>query len=427
MPDDSIPELGGYDDAALDRAFRSLTADLERAAGSLDGADAVEQFRLEWLGRKHGRLKTVSDAWLKTAPPEARRPLGQRFNRLKERIETLLTDAAAGKHRVATGAAIDVTLPGTRPQLGAEHPILRTWHEAVSIFAALGYSVATGPEVETDYYNFESLNFPPNHPARDTQDTLVVVGQERKPLRDRLLMRTHTSPVQIRTMEQQPPPMRLVIPGKVHRNDAADATHSPIFHQVEGLCVDEGITFADLKGTLDHAMKAFFGSSVKTRFFPSFFPFTEPSADVQISCIFCGGKGCRKCKHSGWIELLGCGMVDPASLRLRARKAARLRPGEDLRLRLRHGRGPHRDDEVRHQRHRPALLRRHAVSGAVRMNILSTWLRAYLARTRATDRQLADDLTLRGIAVEGVFDIAASRTAAARSSKRTSPPTASTP
>jgi phenylalanyl-tRNA synthetase alpha chain len=312
MPEDSIPALGGYDDAALDRAFASLSADLERAAASLDGVDAVEQFRLEWLGRKHGRLKTVSDAWLKTAPPEARRALGQRFNSLKERIETLLTDAAAGKHRVTAGAAIDVTLPGTRPQLGAEHPILRVWHEAVRIFASMGYSVGTGPEVETDYYNFESLNFPPNHPARDTQDTLVVSGQERKPLRDRLLMRTHTSPVQIRTMEQHPPPIRLVIPGKVHRNDAADATHSPIFHQVEGLCVDEGITFADLKGTLDYAMKAFFGSSVKTRFFPSFFPFTEPSADVQISCIFCGGKGCRKCKHSGWIELLGCGMVDPA-------------------------------------------------------------------------------------------------------------------
>jgi phenylalanyl-tRNA synthetase alpha chain len=156
------------------------------------------------------------------------------------------------------------------------------------------------------------LNFPPGHPARDTQDTLVIAQQERKPLRDRLLMRTHTSPVQIHTMEQQPPPLRIVIPGKVHRNDAADATHSPIFHQVEGLCVDTNITFSDLKGTLDHAMKAFFGSSVKTRFFPSFFPFTEPSADVQISCIFCGGRGCRKCKQSGWIELLGCGMVDPA-------------------------------------------------------------------------------------------------------------------
>jgi phenylalanyl-tRNA synthetase alpha chain len=166
--------------------------------------------------------------------------------------------------------------------------------------------------VESDFYNFEALNFPPDHPARDTQDTLVLAGQQAKPSRDRLLMRTHTSPVQIRTMIAEAPPIRIVVPGKVHRNDAADATHSPVFHQVEGLCVDTDITFSDLKGTLDHAMKALFGSGVKTRFFPSFFPFTEPSADVQISCIFCGGNGCRKCKHSGWIELLGCGMVDPA-------------------------------------------------------------------------------------------------------------------
>jgi phenylalanyl-tRNA synthetase alpha chain len=208
--------------------------------------------------------------------------------------------------------AIDITLPGTHRTLGAEHPLIKTMHEMVAVFQRMGYSVGVGPEVETDYYNFESLNFPPGHPARDTQDTLVVASQDRKPLRDRLLMRTHTSPVQIRTMEQQPPPVRIVIPGKVHRNDAADATHSPIFHQIEGLCVDTNITFSDLKGTLDHAMKEFFGSSVKTRFFPSFFPFTEPSADVQISCPFCGGKGCRKCKYSGWIELLGCGMVDPA-------------------------------------------------------------------------------------------------------------------
>jgi len=177
-----------------------------------------------------------------------------------------------------------------------------------------------GPEVETDFYNFESMNFPPGHTARDTQDTLVVANQERRPLRDRLLLRTHTSPVQMRTMERQPPPVRIVIPGKVHRNDAADATHSPIFHQVEGLCVDTNITFSDLKGTLDHAMKALFGSAVKTRFFPSFFPFTEPSADVQISCIFCGGKGCKKCKQSGWIELLGCGMVDPGVFAFAAEK-----------------------------------------------------------------------------------------------------------
>ncbi len=247
-----------------------------------------------------------------------------RFNTLKSAIEPRC-DPDQLKAFAPVTDAIDITLPGTRRALGAEHPLVRTMHEIVSVFAAMGYSVGLGPEVETDYYNFESLNFAPGHPARDTQDTLVVANQERKPLRDRLLMRTHTSPVQIHTMEQQPPPLRIVIPGKVHRNDAADATHSPIFHQVEGLCVDTNITFSDLKGTLDHAMKAFFGSNVKTRFFPSFFPFTEPSADVQISCIFCGGRGCRKCKQSGWIELLGCGMVDPAVFAF----AARVQPAYD--------------------------------------------------------------------------------------------------
>ncbi|HVH87216.1 MAG TPA: phenylalanine--tRNA ligase subunit alpha, partial [Terriglobales bacterium] len=168
-----------------------------------------------------------------------------------------------------------------------------------------------------DYYNFESLNFPPNHPARDTQDTLIIADQQNKPLRDRLLMRTHTSPVQIRVMEKQPPPVRVVVPGKVHRADTADATHSPIFHQVEGLAVDTNITFCDLKGTLDQWAKTMFGSSVTTRFYPSFFPFTEPSADMQISCFKCGGSGrldgqrCGLCKASGWIEILGSGMVDP--------------------------------------------------------------------------------------------------------------------
>jgi phenylalanyl-tRNA synthetase alpha chain len=202
-------------------------------------------------------------------------------------------------------------------------------HEIVSVFHHLGYSTNLGPQVESDFYNFEALNFPPNHPARDTQDTLVIANQQSRPSRDRLLMRTHTSPVQIRTMITQAPPIRIVIPGKVHRNDAADATHSPIFHQVEGLCVDTNITFSDLKGTLDHAMKALFGSDVKTRFFPSFFPFTEPSADVQISCIFCGGKGCRKCKHSGWIELLGCGMVDPAVFAAVTEERRKINPAAD--------------------------------------------------------------------------------------------------
>jgi phenylalanyl-tRNA synthetase alpha chain len=314
MSQEQIPQLRGFDEAALEEAFDSLAMQVSGSAKDLATPQAVEQFRLEWLGRKQGRLKLVSEAWLKSAPPEAKRQIGQRFNTLKQQVEELLANAGAtGPDNASlTAEAIDISLPGTRTLLGAEHPILRTMNEIVSVFQGMGYSVGVGPEVETDYYNFESLNFPPNHPARDTQDTLVVANQEKRPLRDRLLMRTHTSPVQIRTMEQQPPPVRIVIPGKVHRNDASDATHSPIFHQVEGLCVGANVTFSDLKGTLDHAMKAFFGSAVKTRFFPSFFPFTEPSADVQISCIFCGGKGCRKCKHSGWIELLGCGMVDPA-------------------------------------------------------------------------------------------------------------------
>ncbi len=306
----------------LNLYFAELEHEARQAASTLSTPEAMEEFRLAWLGRKQGKLKQLSDSLLKSAPPEARREIGQRFNALKSVVESLLEEAAgAGPSDAALAAeAIDITLPGTRRLLGAEHPITRTMNEIVQVFAALGYSVGVGPEVETDFYNFESMNFPPGHPARDTQDTLVIANQERRPLRDRLLLRTHTSPVQMRTMERQPPPVRIVIPGKVHRNDAADATHSPVFHQVEGLCVDTNITFSDLKGTLDYAMKALFGSSVKTRFFPSFFPFTEPSADVQISCIFCGGKGCRKCKHSGWIELLGCGMVDPSVFAFAAEK-----------------------------------------------------------------------------------------------------------
>ena len=296
--------------------MEEAAAEVRREAAALRGPEAAEQFRLRWLGRKQGRLKQLSEEWLRAAPPEQKRAVGQRFNELKAVVEEALAGLEArGSSSALLGEAVDITLPGVAPRLGAEHPLIRTMHEMTAVFERMGYSVAQGPEVETDFYNFEALNFPPGHPARDTQDTLVVAGQERKPARERLLMRTHTSPVQIRTMEAQPPPVRVVIPGKVHRNDAADATHSPVFHQIEGLCVDTDITFADLKGTLDHAMREFFGPQVKTRFFPSFFPFTEPSADVQISCPFCGGKGCRKCKHSGWIELLGCGMVHPEVFR----------------------------------------------------------------------------------------------------------------
>ena len=307
---DAIPALAGYDEPALDVQFAALLTQVQAEAAALSTPEARDAFHLRWLGRKQGRLKLISDAWLKTAPADARKALGLRFNQLKQAIEAALAAPTATASRPA--AAVDITLPGEIRQPGTAHPLVKTMHEIVRVFHQLGYTTALGPQVETDFYNFEALNFPPNHPARDTQDTLLVAGQESRPRRDRLLMRTHTSPVQIRSMIAQTPPVRIVVPGKVHRNDAADATHSPVFHQVEGLAVGRGITFSDLKGTLDHAMKALFGSGVKTRFFPSFFPFTEPSADVQISCIFCGGKGCRKCKHSGWIELLGCGMVDPA-------------------------------------------------------------------------------------------------------------------
>src|ERR1700756_5555723 len=310
----SVPKLDDFSPAALDSAVAALIAAAETESSAVTNDADCKNFRDRWMARKNGILTQVNDLWLKAAPKEAKKDVGARVNALKNRVEEIV---AATEQRISAGPSlaserIDVTLPGIRRPIGAEHPIIRPKNEIVRIFQRMGYSVAEGPEIETDYYNFESLNFPPNHPARDTQDTIFIAGQERKAQRDRLLMRTHTSPVQIRTMERVPPPVRSVIPGKVHRNDALDATHSPVFHQVEGLCVDTNITFSDLKGTLDHAMKAFFGSSVKTRFFPSFFPFTEPSPDVPISCIFCGGKGCRKCKHPGWIELLGCGMVDPS-------------------------------------------------------------------------------------------------------------------
>lgn len=318
----AVPKLKDFSGAALDEAVKDLLSAVVREAEEVKSEAEWKIFRDRWMARANGFLTQVNTLWLKAAPKEAKRDVGKRVNELKKLVDETIAAALESMQSVATvsrldAERLDVTLPGNRRPLGAEHPVIKTMNEIVGVFRNLGYSVEEGPEIETDYYNFEALNFPPNHPARDTQDTLFIANQESKPQRDRLLLRTHTSPVQIRTMEKMKPPVRVVCPGKVHRNDALDATHSPIFHQVEGLAVDTNITFCDLKGTLDHAMKALFGSSVKTRFYPSFFPFTEPSADVQISCIFCGGKGyrdggpCRNCKASGWIELLGCGMVDP--------------------------------------------------------------------------------------------------------------------
>jgi phenylalanyl-tRNA synthetase alpha chain len=318
----TVPKLTDFSDATLVAAVDECIQACQAEADVVQTETGSKALRDRWLGRKAGILTQINEQWLRAAPKDAKRNVGVNVNELRLQIEIRVTGAERSvsdqsKPRSLDSGRIDITLPGIRRPLGAEHPVIKTMNEIVGVFRNLGYSVEEGPEIETDYYNFEALNFPPNHPARDTQDTLFIANQESKPPRDRLLLRTHTSPVQIRTMEKMKPPVRVVCPGKVHRNDAPDATHSPIFHQVEGLAVDTNITFCDLKGTLDYAMKALFGSSVKTRFYPSFFPFTEPSADVQISCIFCGGRGyrdggpCRNCKASGWIELLGCGMVDP--------------------------------------------------------------------------------------------------------------------
>ena len=318
----TLPKLTDYSAAALESAADGLKSALREESRAVTDESQFKAFRDRWMARKSGVLSQLNDEWLKAAPRDSKRAVGQRVNEIKVHVEDVVAKAEHLRHELATASslasgAVDITLPGIRRAIGAEHPVLRTSREIVAVFQKLGYSVADGPVIETDYYNFEALNFPPNHPARDTQDTLFIAGQQAKPLRERLLLRTHTSPVQIRTMEKMRPPIRIVIPGTVHRNDPPDASHSPMFHQIEGLAVDTNITFGDLKGTLDHAMKEFFGSSVKTSFRPSFFPFTEPSAEMFVSCFICGGSGrrganpCRPCKQTGWIEILGCGMVDP--------------------------------------------------------------------------------------------------------------------
>jgi phenylalanyl-tRNA synthetase alpha chain len=335
----TVLKLTDYSAPALTLAAEQCVDACKLEASAVHTEAELKAFRDRWLARKNGILTQINDLWLKGAPKEAKRDVGRHVNELKACIEPEVENtatrlrnqvveiehpgievptAALERYRLEKAERVDITLPGVRRPIGAEHPVIKTMHEIVGVFQKLGYSVAEGPVVETDYYNFEALNFPPNHPARDTQDTLFIAGQQSKPQRERLLLRTHTSPVQIRTMEKMRPPLRIIIPGTVHRNDPPDASHSPMFHQIEGLAVDTNITFGDLKGTLDHAMKALFGSSVKTHFRPSFFPFTEPSAELYVTCFICGGSGkreanapCRPCKQTGWIEVLGCGMVDP--------------------------------------------------------------------------------------------------------------------
>jgi phenylalanyl-tRNA synthetase alpha chain len=287
----------------LEQARQEFLAALAEA-----GSDParVEAVRVRFAGRRSGMLRDLEEA-LKSLPREEKPAYGKALNDLKKLIEESLTAAQraaedTGKRR----EAVDVTLPGRMPVVGAYHPVTLVRREIEEIFLRMGYSVADGPEAEDDWHNFEALNFPPDHPARDSQDTFFLKGG--------LLLRTHTSPVQIRTMEETPPPIRVIIPGRVYRCDL-DLRHSPMFHQVEGLVVDEGITFSHLKATLEAFVHVLFDPRLKVRFRPSFFPFTEPSAEVDITCVLCLGKGCPMCSGTGWIEILGAGMVDPRVLR----------------------------------------------------------------------------------------------------------------
>ena len=290
--------------------FAERLAEFERQAAEVSDRQAWEDLRLGWLGRKKGLVRRLL-AELGRVAPEKRRDYGREVNQLKTRVEERLEEidrqlTAAERRAEQRAAAIDVTLPGRRPPLGSTHPVNLVVREIEAIFAAMGYSVAEGPEVEDDFHNFEALNFPADHPARDEQDTFFLT--------DGRLLRTHTSPVQIRTMlERESPPIRIICPGRVFRNDN-DLRHSPVFHQVEALAVDRGITFGDLKGTLEAFIHRLFSPDTGVRLRPSYFPFTEPSAEVDITCPFCAGKGCRVCSDTGWMEILGSGMVNPRVL-----------------------------------------------------------------------------------------------------------------
>ena len=285
----------------IDEVRLAFVRDLEAARTDLD---AIERVRVAYAGRRSGLLLELTAA-LRELPAEARRDYGRALNGLKRLVEERLEAAreAAQAARTSSGAdAVDVTLPGAAVPRGAEHPVHLVRRRIESIFLRMGYSVEDGPEVEDDWHNFEALNIPPDHPARDDQDTFYVPGG--------YLLRTHTSPVQARVMQRGSPPIRIIVPGRVYRRDS-DLRHSPMFHQVEGLVVDEGITFGHLKATLETFLRALFSDHVGVRFRPSYFPFTEPSAEVDITCIFCQGAGCGMCSRSGWIEILGSGMVDP--------------------------------------------------------------------------------------------------------------------
>jgi len=284
----------------LERAGKQALEEISQAKNEPE----LEQVRIRFLGR-NGKITLLLRA-LGTLPPEDRPALGKLSNQLKNKLQKALAERKQklGSEAKTEVISPDITLPGRRVWFGRLHPLTQVTQEIVEIFAALGFQVARGPDVESEYYNFEALNFPKDHPARDMQDTYYLA--------DDIVLRTHTSPVQIRVMEKQRPPVRVIMPGRVYRNEEINARSFTVFSQVEGLYVDQQVTFGDLKGVLAAFVERFFGPDTPLRFRPSFFPFTEPSAEVDIGCFLCEGRGCRVCKKTGWLEILGAGMVDPA-------------------------------------------------------------------------------------------------------------------
>ncbi len=291
----------------LQDSLKKILSQADEAVSGAQDLKKLDEVRVRFLGKSGSVTELLKE--LAKVPPAEKPVLGKAINEVKNKVSLLLEQKKEALDSSASDApppGFDPTLPGRILPVGKLNPLTKVMKDITGIFKEMGFDLAEGPDAETDYYNFLALNFPPDHPARDAQDTFY--------LSDDLLMRTHTSPIQIRVMQNHKPPFKFIAPGRVYRNEAIDATHHHIFHQVEGFLVDEGIHFGHLKGTLDTFIKRFFGDRVQTRFRPSFFPFTEPSAEMDISCIFCEGKGCRICKQSGWVEMLGCGMIDPAVL-----------------------------------------------------------------------------------------------------------------
>jgi phenylalanyl-tRNA synthetase alpha chain len=321
-PGRRLAQLGVSQTDQVPPLFAEVRTRFDAESSAAHDESSWKQFRDAWLGRKSGVLALVTDNWLKPSPPDLKRAVGAALNELRAHVESQIEarraaiEAGADETAVAR-QRVDLSLPGVIRTIGSHHLIRQVLQQIEDIFFSIGFSIVEGPEIETPYYNFEALNIPEFHPVRDDMDTFYL--DLPKGAATPLLLRTHTSPMQIRTMEKRQPPVRVIVPGKVYRRDNPDATHSFIFHQVEGLAVDTDITFCDFTGTIEYFVKEFFGARVKTRFRPSYFPFTEPSVEFDVSCIFCGGGGtaagggtCSKCKGAGWIELFGAGMVDPA-------------------------------------------------------------------------------------------------------------------